>query len=100
MSVVTCLEVSDRRYPFELDTNLLKGGLSFLSSQYGWAANNVVNYEVVLANATIVNANKDENQGKEDLSLSDKKQMEEKPLTDKCQTCSTPSKEAAITSAL
>ncbi|KAJ9194128.1 putative FAD dependent oxidoreductase [Paecilomyces variotii] len=41
---------------------MLGGGLSFLSSQYGWAANNVVNYEVVLANATIVNANKDENQ--------------------------------------
>ncbi|KAF3481867.1 uncharacterized protein GIQ15_04626 [Arthroderma uncinatum] len=36
---------------------LLGGGLSFLSSQYGWAANNVVNFEVVLANATIVNAN-------------------------------------------
>ncbi|EFR02281.1 FAD binding domain-containing protein [Nannizzia gypsea CBS 118893] len=36
---------------------LLGGGLSFLSSQYGWAANNVVNFEVVLANGTIVNAN-------------------------------------------
>ncbi|KFY14414.1 hypothetical protein V492_02636 [Pseudogymnoascus sp. VKM F-4246] len=32
-------------------------GLSFLSAQYGWGANNVVNYEIVLANATIVNAN-------------------------------------------
>ncbi|KKA20781.1 FAD dependent oxidoreductase [Rasamsonia emersonii CBS 393.64] len=40
---------------------LLGGGLSFLSSQYGWAANNVVNYEVVLANGTIVNANAKEN---------------------------------------
>ncbi|KAK2882714.1 hypothetical protein FQN49_000076 [Arthroderma sp. PD_2] len=36
---------------------LLGGGLSFLSSQYGWATNNIVNFEVVLANATIVNAN-------------------------------------------
>ncbi|KAM5471088.1 hypothetical protein MauCBS54593_003426 [Microsporum audouinii] len=36
---------------------LLGGGLSFLGSQYGWATNNVVNFEVVLANATIVNAN-------------------------------------------
>ncbi|EGE08034.1 hypothetical protein TEQG_07100 [Trichophyton equinum CBS 127.97] len=33
------------------------GGLSFLSGQYGWATNNVVNFEVVLANGTIVNAN-------------------------------------------
>ncbi|KAH1664527.1 hypothetical protein KXX15_008900 [Aspergillus fumigatus] len=37
------------------------GGLSFLSSQYGWAANNVVNFEVVLANGTVVNANAKEN---------------------------------------
>lgn len=36
---------------------MLGGGLSFLSSQYGWAANNVVNFEVVLANGTVVNAN-------------------------------------------
>ena len=33
------------------------GGLSFLSTQYAWSANNVLNIEVVLANATIVNAN-------------------------------------------
>lgn len=36
---------------------LLGGGLSFLSTQYGLACDNVVNYEVVLANASIVNAN-------------------------------------------
>ncbi|KAL3446009.1 hypothetical protein BJX65DRAFT_138031 [Aspergillus insuetus] len=36
---------------------MLGGGLSFLSSQYGWAANNVVEFEVVLANGTVVNAN-------------------------------------------
>ncbi|KAI0179441.1 hypothetical protein GGR52DRAFT_306858 [Hypoxylon sp. FL1284] len=36
---------------------LLGGGLSYLSSAYGWAANNVVNFEVVLANGTIANAN-------------------------------------------
>ncbi|OBT57088.1 hypothetical protein VE04_02174 [Pseudogymnoascus sp. 24MN13] len=41
---------------------LLGGGLSFLSAQYGWGANNVVNYEIVLANATIVNANATANQ--------------------------------------
>ncbi|KAF1842341.1 FAD-binding domain-containing protein [Cucurbitaria berberidis CBS 394.84] len=32
------------------------GGLSFLSAEYGWAANNVVEFEVVLANATVVTA--------------------------------------------
>ncbi|KAL5352265.1 hypothetical protein ACLOAV_002212 [Pseudogymnoascus australis] len=31
-------------------------------AQYGWGANNVVNYEIVLANATIVNANATSNQ--------------------------------------
>ncbi|KAL4791341.1 hypothetical protein BDV19DRAFT_401447 [Aspergillus venezuelensis] len=39
---------------------MLGGGLSFLSSQYGWAASNVVEFEVVLANGTIVQANKKE----------------------------------------
>ncbi|OLL22757.1 putative FAD-linked oxidoreductase [Neolecta irregularis DAH-3] len=37
------------------------GGLSFLSPQYGLAMDDVLNYEVVLANGTIVNANKYEN---------------------------------------
>lgn len=37
--------------------------MSFLSTQYGWAANNVKNFEVVLANGTIVNANEKENTG-------------------------------------
>ncbi|KAL2824820.1 hypothetical protein BDW59DRAFT_180187 [Aspergillus cavernicola] len=36
---------------------MLGGGLSFLSSQYGWAANNVAEFEVVLANGSVVNAN-------------------------------------------
>ncbi|KAJ5109633.1 hypothetical protein N7532_002278 [Penicillium argentinense] len=40
---------------------MLGCGMSFLSTQYGWAANNVKNFEVVLANGTIVNANADEN---------------------------------------
>lgn len=43
---------------------MLGGGLSFLSSQYGWAANNVVDYEVVLANGTVVHATEKENSGK------------------------------------
>ncbi|KAK2739637.1 hypothetical protein FQN55_009373 [Onygenales sp. PD_40] len=40
---------------------LLGGGLSFLSAEYGWGVNNIINFEVVLANATIVNANAEEN---------------------------------------
>jgi hypothetical protein len=33
------------------------GGISFLSRRYGWAVDNVANYELVLANATITNVN-------------------------------------------
>ena len=40
---------------------LLGGGISYFSSMRGWAANNVVNFEVVLANGTLVNANKNSN---------------------------------------
>ncbi|KAI1208441.1 uncharacterized protein F4807DRAFT_431346 [Annulohypoxylon truncatum] len=40
---------------------LLGGGLSHFSGTYGWAANNVANFEVVLANGTIVNANSTSN---------------------------------------
>jgi hypothetical protein len=36
---------------------VLGGGLSWLSSRYGLACDNVVNFEVVLANGTLVNAN-------------------------------------------
>jgi FAD/FMN-containing dehydrogenase len=39
----------------------LGGGLSFLSAEYGLVCDNVVNYEVVLANAAIVNANASSN---------------------------------------
>ena len=37
--------------------------MSFLSTQYGWAANNVVDFEIVLANGTIVHATEKENTG-------------------------------------
>lgn len=40
---------------------LLGGGISYFNSRYGWAANMVANYQVVLANSTIVNANAHEN---------------------------------------
>ncbi|KAL2836742.1 hypothetical protein BJX68DRAFT_250339 [Aspergillus pseudodeflectus] len=35
----------------------LGGGISFLSRRYGWAVDNVANYELVLANGTITNVN-------------------------------------------
>jgi FAD/FMN-containing dehydrogenase len=38
-------------------------GLSFLSANYGLVCDNVVNYEIVLANASIVNANTSSNSG-------------------------------------
>ncbi|RAK71049.1 FAD-binding oxidoreductase [Aspergillus fijiensis CBS 313.89] len=40
---------------------LLGGGISFQNSQYGMGAMNVCNYEVVLADSRIVNANAQEN---------------------------------------
>lgn len=36
---------------------LLGGGLTYFSGTRGWAANNVVNYEVVLANSSIIQVN-------------------------------------------
>ncbi|KAI0521889.1 FAD binding domain-containing protein [Xylaria bambusicola] len=33
---------------------LLGGGLSFMSTEYGWAANSILEYELVLANASVV----------------------------------------------
>ncbi|OTB00855.1 hypothetical protein M426DRAFT_323970 [Hypoxylon sp. CI-4A] len=40
---------------------LLGGGLSFMSTEYGWAANSVVEYTVVLANSSIVTASETSN---------------------------------------
>lgn len=40
---------------------LLGGGISYFGSRRGWASNQVSNYEIVLANSTIVNANAQEN---------------------------------------
>ncbi|KAI0394628.1 FAD binding domain-containing protein [Xylariaceae sp. FL0594] len=36
---------------------MLGNGLSFMSTEYGWAVNSVIEFEVVLANATIVYVN-------------------------------------------
>jgi FAD/FMN-containing dehydrogenase len=40
---------------------MVGGGLSYMSTQYGWAASAVISYEVVLANGTIVTASENEN---------------------------------------
>jgi FAD/FMN-containing dehydrogenase len=38
------------------DPNSISGGISYFSGRYGWACDNVRNYEVVLADGSIVNA--------------------------------------------
>ncbi|KAI9898831.1 hypothetical protein N3K66_005292 [Trichothecium roseum] len=40
---------------------LVGGGLSFMSGQHGWAADSVLEYELVLANGTVVTASEDAN---------------------------------------
>ncbi|KAI0794172.1 FAD binding domain-containing protein [Fomes fomentarius] len=42
---------------------ILGAGLSFLSAEYGWAANNVLEFELVLANGTITTASNSTNSG-------------------------------------
>jgi FAD/FMN-containing dehydrogenase len=37
------------------------GGISYFGSRYGWSADAIVNFQVVLANGAIVNANTDKN---------------------------------------
>ncbi|PGG97504.1 hypothetical protein AJ79_09174 [Helicocarpus griseus UAMH5409] len=47
---------------YSVGTSLaLGGGLSYFSGDRGWACNDVVNYEIVLANSTVVQANEREN---------------------------------------
>jgi FAD/FMN-containing dehydrogenase len=46
--------------PLMLMSFQFTGGLSYLSDKYGLACDNVVNFEVVLADGTVVNANNDE----------------------------------------
>ncbi|KAK6530785.1 hypothetical protein TWF281_007621 [Arthrobotrys megalospora] len=40
---------------------LLGGGISFLSNSYGWATDNIVDFEVVLADGGIIHANDQQN---------------------------------------
>ena len=46
-----------RYAPVGVSGHLLGGGISFYSGQYGWAANNIRNYEVVTADSQIINVN-------------------------------------------
>lgn len=56
------LGVAGGRYdPVGVPGVLLGGGISFFGSQYGWSSNRIANYEVVLANSSIVQANKQTN---------------------------------------
>jgi FAD/FMN-containing dehydrogenase len=44
-----------------VNSNIFIGGLSFLSTQYGWASTHVLEYEIVLANGTVTTASKNHN---------------------------------------
>ncbi|KAL2291450.1 hypothetical protein FJTKL_12850 [Diaporthe vaccinii] len=39
----------------------LGGGISYLSTRYGWTSDTIINYELVLANGSIVSANAEQN---------------------------------------
>lgn len=43
-----------RLSPIGVPGLLLAGGVNFYGNQYGWAADNVLSYDVVLANGTVV----------------------------------------------
>lgn len=49
--------VGGRIAPVGVPGLLLNGGVSFYNAQYGWACDNVINYEVVLPDGKIVQAN-------------------------------------------
>jgi FAD/FMN-containing dehydrogenase len=52
------LGVAGGRYaPVGVGGFLLGGGISFFGSEIGWGANTIVNYEVVLSDGQIINAN-------------------------------------------
>ncbi|KAI5789005.1 hypothetical protein EDC01DRAFT_616895 [Geopyxis carbonaria] len=53
--------VGGRLSPVGVSGLLLAGGVSFYGSQYGWAADNIVNYELVLPTGRIVSVNADTN---------------------------------------
>lgn len=54
--------VSGGRYsPVGVSGFLLGGGINFWANQYGWGANNVVNFQLVTADSQIINANASSN---------------------------------------
>ena len=53
--------VGGRYNPVGVPGLLLGGGINFFGSQFGWSVSRVANFEVVLANSSIVQANKDTN---------------------------------------
>ena len=53
--------VGGRYSPVGVPGLLLGGGINYFGSQYGWASNMVANFEVVLANSSIVDANAETN---------------------------------------
>ncbi|KAF2492610.1 FAD-binding domain-containing protein, partial [Lophium mytilinum] len=53
--------VGGRYAPVGVSGLLLGGGISYFGGQYGWAANNVINYELVNGNGKIVNVNASSN---------------------------------------
>ena len=56
------LGIAGGRYdPVGVPGVLLGGGINFFGSQFGWSSNTVTNFEVVLANSSIVNANSQTN---------------------------------------
>ena len=46
-----------RYAPVGISGYLLGGGISFFGGQYGWAANNVINYEIVTSDSQVLDAN-------------------------------------------
>ncbi|KAF2734805.1 FAD-binding domain-containing protein [Polyplosphaeria fusca] len=53
--------IGGRHYTVGLPGFFLGGGMTFFPNLYGLGTDSVVNYEVVLANSTVVNANAEEN---------------------------------------
>lgn len=53
-----CSRWSSQSLPVGVPGLLLAGGVNFYGNQVGFSCNSVINYEVILANGTVVEANK------------------------------------------
>lgn len=58
LGLLNLTAVGGREYPVGVAGFTLGGGISYFSGLYGLACDNVLNYEVVLANGHVVNANR------------------------------------------